>query len=380
MLAEGGGRVAGGGARAVEADRIAQRFVAADDRMIDAVDQRAAGIGAQRLAHAAHQRGGHAGATARVDPPLCPPRGEHLFQNADQRGPLFHPLRVRGETAVGGQLRPPHHPRAEQRKVAVRPATDHKRPVAPVKELVRHDRRMRAPPPRRLPPGQQRVLRHVHQRCHRRSEQRDLDRRPLAVPLPRAKRRADRAERVVRGEDIRERDAGLHRFPVSLAVDGHQARLRLGEEVVAGRGVVETGDPAMDRAGVARQAQREEVVDDDVRALDEPLRRVHPDLALQVQGQRFLVPIDREEIRADATYERRTPAAGLVAAAGLLHFDHPRAGVGEELRREGAGEHAGEIGDQDAVERTFHRYCCLRASSSARVRRRMATTLWISEP
>jgi len=38
------------------------------------------------------------------------------------------------------------------------------------------------------------------------------------------------------------------------------------------------------------------------------------------------------------------------------------------------------FGDDDPVERALHVYCCFSASRSARVRRRMLTTLWISAP
>jgi hypothetical protein len=41
----------------------------------------------------------------------------------------------------------------------------------------------------------------------------------------------------------------------------------------------------------------------------------------------------------------------------LFDLDHARAFIGEELGAEGAGQHAGKVGDDDAVQReALHRY------------------------
>src|SRR5581483_1458822 len=103
-------------------------------------------------------------------------------------------------------------------------------------------------------------------------------------------------------------------------------------------------------------------------------------IRFQIERHRLLPSIDGEEVGADAVDEGRAQAARFVAAARLFDLDDARAGVGEHLGAERSGEDAREIGDENAFERPLHRYCCFRASRSARVRRRMLTTLWISEP
>src|SRR5437588_9596151 len=114
--------------------------------MLDRVDERASGIGAQRLAHTAHERRGYAGAAARVNPMLRAPLRELPLQDGDERGAMFDPARVRGEAFVVRQLRMFDDGRAEQRVVPIGAASDDERPVAAVEELIRDDRRMRVAP------------------------------------------------------------------------------------------------------------------------------------------------------------------------------------------------------------------------------------------
>jgi hypothetical protein len=107
----------------------------------------------------------------------------------------------------------------------------------------------------------------------------------------------------------------------------------------------------IDRSHVAEEdgaLAGEEVVDDDVGALDELAGDVL--LRPQVEGQRLLVAIEPEEVRADVAEEGRAPAAGLIAAEGLLDLDDARPGVGQHLGAEGPGQDAGEVGDDDSVE------------------------------
>ena len=49
-------------------------------------------------------------------------------------------------------------------------------------------------------------------------------------------------------------------------------------------------------------------------------------------------------------HERRAPAAGVVAAAGVLHLDHPGAEVAQHHRGVRAGEGPGQVDDEDAVQ------------------------------
>ena len=97
--------------------------------------------------------------------------------------------------------------------------------------------------------------------------------------------------------------------------------------------------------------RRQKVVDDDIRALDQPPRNLGAFLRLQIDRDRFLVAIDRQKVRADVADERRPPSPRLVAASGLFDLDDARSPVAEELRAERAGQDAREIGDENAVQR-----------------------------
>ena len=72
---------------------------------------------------------------------------------------------------------------------------------------------------------------------------------------------------------------------------------------------------------------------------------------LQIERQTLLVPVDAEEVRAFFTDEGRSPPARVVAAAGLLDLDDPRAHVGEQHRAVGPGQHARQIDDEQPVQR-----------------------------
>src|SRR4051812_20204156 len=94
---------------------------------------------------------------------------------------------------------------------------------------------------------------------------------------------------------------------------------------------------------------RKEVVDDDVRALDESSRKLAPIVRFEIDRERLLAAIHRQKVRADAAMKRRSPASRLIAAAGLFDFDHARAGISEHLRTQRTGEDAREVGDEEAV-------------------------------
>ena len=73
-------------------------------------------------------------------------------------------------------------------------------------------------------------------------------------------------------------------------------------------------------------------------------------LRFQIERHRFLVPIHGEKVGALPFHEWRSPAPRLIAAAGLLDFDHACARIAEHLRAERPGQNAGEIDDGDALE------------------------------
>jgi len=78
----------------------------------------------------------------------------------------------------------------------------------------------------------------------------------------------------------------------------------------------------------------------------------------EVEGDRALVAVDRQVVGGHALADRRQPGAGVVAARAL-DLDHVGAQVAEQHRGVGPGQHTGEVGDQDAVQRTSVRSCLL---------------------
>ena len=68
------------------------------------------------------------------------------------------------------------------------------------------------------------------------------------------------------------------------------------------------------------------------------------------EGDGALVAIDREVVGGDAVASGRRPRAGLVTGR-TFDLDHGGAQVGEQHRAVRPGEHAREIGDDQAVER-----------------------------
>ncbi len=82
--------------------------------------------------------------------------------------------------------------------------------------------------------------------------------------------------------------------------------------------------------------------------------RARSSSAAQVEHDRALPAVDAEVVRRDAVALGRRPGAGLVAARRALDLDHLGAQVGEQHRGVGAGQHPGEVGDQQAVERSGH--------------------------
>jgi hypothetical protein len=126
------------------------------------------------------------------------------------------------------------------------------------------------------------------------------------------------------------------------------------------------GDRAVDDAGVDLAhrlvADAEAVEDTGAKRLEHDVgfahraqERLAPHVALEVQANRALAAVQRQEERGlrrvlDAVVERR-PGAQVVAHSRVLDLDHVGAEVGEQQRAEAAGEQAAEVEDADAFER-----------------------------
>ena len=191
-----------------------------------------------------------------------------------------------------------------------------------------------------------------------------------AWPRPGTLACEERRRDALRGEharhDIGDRDAEAERRAIGSARDAHQPAFGLHDGVVARLGASRSGLPeARDRAideprmpwrhrGVveAQPGQRAgpEVLDEHIRLRDQPLEDLAAGRLLEIERDAFLVAVDAQEIRAFAVQERRSPAARVVALAGLLDLDDPRAHVGEQHRAIGAREDAGQVENGDTLK------------------------------
>ena len=167
-------------------------------------------------------------------------------------------------------------------------------------------------------------------------------------------------------------DGHTHPLRVVRAGAGqrHQPPLALDDLVVAaapglGAVVPEAGDGQDHQARVEPvqllDGEAEPVQDPGAEVLDEHVGALHqlpedplPVLGLQVQGDGLLVAVAGEEVGGlrvvGRAHEGRSPAAGVVARAGVLDLDHPGAEVGEHHPRVRSGEGAGEVDDDGAAQ------------------------------
>ncbi len=188
----------------------------------------------------------------------------------------------------------------------------------------------------------------------------------------------DRGEDAVRavhaGEQVPDRYADALRVVGTGAGEGHDPGLALRDLVVAGPPalgavVAEAGDRQHHEPRVALHQRVDpepealehpgaEVLDQHVGAVHEPQEHLAVRLGLEVEGDRLLVAVGREEVRRLAIVlgpdERRPPAPGVVPVARCLDLDDPGAEVAQHHRGVRSGQRAGEVDDQDPVERAGH--------------------------
>ena len=146
------------------------------------------------------------------------------------------------------------------------------------------------------------------------------------------------------------------------AGQAHQPGHALGQDVVTGQrralARAEPADRAVDDGGVAGgdavvvqaetgQPAGLEVLDEDVRPVGQLAGYRVVALVGQVQGDRPLVAVDPEEVRADVAAQGWHPLPGVVAGRAL-DLDNVGAEVGQHHRRVRPGQHPGEVGDQEA--------------------------------
>ena len=125
-------------------------------------------------------------------------------------------------------------------------------------------------------------------------------------------------------------------------------------------GLTETRDAHIDQPGIERAKRRgpdaqalghagAEVLDHNIHLLRQFMHHGYGLRMLEVQHQALLVAVHHREQRALAVPHGAYGA--VVVALGRLHLDHLRAQVGQQGRGHGAGQHAREVQDADAVQR-----------------------------
>ena len=100
----------------------------------------------------------------------------------------------------------------------------------------------------------------------------------------------------------------------------------------------------------SRERPGSEVLDDDIRLVEETMDDPPPLGPLEVERNAFLVAVRSQEICALARDEWRAPRACLVSVAWTFHLDDARAHVGQEHRAIRAGQDASQIENEDATQ------------------------------
>ena len=197
----------------------------------------------------------------------------------------------------------------------------------------------------------------------------------MCWPRPVRSRLAERGEdggrRVHAGHQVGSGDANLlrpaARQVVALAGDAHDAAHGLRDQIVAGAvrvgpRLAEAGDRAVDQAGVhflergvieavLGEAAHLVVLDQHIRALDQPLHHRLPLGRGEVERDRALPPVGRHVVggivgglaAARIAQEGRPPAARVVAHARPFDLDHIGAEIGQQLACPGARQDAAQV-------------------------------------
>ena len=206
----------------------------------------------------------------------------------------------------------------------------------------------------------------VDQTRHRRRQQVDLDVLAESRLASLVERREHSDETVQTGHHIEHRDASTQRRTVGLTGEAHQPRHGLGDEVVAGeRGALRRSEPAdreVDQTRVVAldvvvakaepvDAAGLEVLKSDVGSPQQRLRHREIVRILEVEHDRSLIAVDRQVVGGDAVLLRRRPGARVVTR-WALHLDDRGTHVGQQHRAVRPRQHAGEVGHEDAIERS----------------------------
>ncbi len=211
------------------------------------------------------------------------------------------------------------------------------------------------------------VAGHVGQHRELRVVERHVDPLPPTRLFATGERRENGDRRERPREEVRDRDADLHRLAAGLARDRHEPAHGLNQEVVSRLVRARARRPvARDRAeDDARVHGRErvvaepepvevagaEVLDDDVGPRREAPHRLAAGLGLEIERDRALVAIRRRVVgRGAVGQERRAPSARVVARARTLDLDDIGAQIAEHLGAERTRENAREVQNPEVRE------------------------------
>ena len=191
-----------------------------------------------------------------------------------------------------------------------------------------------------------------------------------ARPFPVVQGHHDADDGVQGGQAVADGDAGPGRRAVGLAGDIAQAAHGLADESVAGplrigAGLAEARHPGHDQPGVAGsqgviahaplfQGTGAEVLDEDVRLVDEGQGQLPAFRLAQVEGHRALVAPDHGPPGRQALGQGPAPLAHGIALARVLDLDHVRAEVAKDLPAEGPGDEGSHFDDPEVGQGAFH--------------------------
>jgi len=256
---------------------------------------------------------------------------------------------------------------AEERPELLGEDRDDQVAVPRLERRVGHDRRVPRAERLRHATVRPEVLCDVGEQRDLTVEQRQIDVGALARALTPKQRASDRERAEHAAGEIGHRQAHTDRPSAGLAGDGHRAAHRLEREVerrpVTIWPVLSVGrdgaddDPLVQRPELrVGQAEplhdaRPEVLPDDVRLPHEIVEHLAAAVARQIERERLLVTVDRQEVRRLAVgQERRPHDPHRVAAVGVLDLDDLGAQVGEQHRAVRAGQHPGKVQHANAFE------------------------------
>ncbi len=206
----------------------------------------------------------------------------------------------------------------------------------------------------------------VGEQRHLTAQHRDIDGGAFSALLAPIQRCCDRVGREHARGNVGNRGTGL-RWPAPfLAGDAHHSAHALHDQIV-GCAVrrrpllAESGNGCEDQARIARvhrviakakprDGAGREVLHQHIGRIDQPPKRFLAKIRLEIERNRALVAIDRQEVTGFAIDEWRTPGARIVPCAGHLHLDHIGAHIAQHHGAIWTGHDAGQIDDADSVQ------------------------------